>query len=291
MSSKRGIVISTPIIARKGLLQIDAVPLDAQQLRYWLLFWDKLNFPQLDALYIDTGNEGQFLETAGILERHQVNDVVINMSGDPTEDRPEEQFQHHFLRAFRELDAKEKGVWSIATGEQSISLDDDEFDEGRGVLFRLHHALPVPGEDVPLDDVLKFKEKRRDELLALRYHLDAAYLRITTSPDRSFSMNSELAAIELALINLSNSSKGSGIKKWVPASIDVELQIASGINAAVTAFQTGLPLLQTILQSAAISVSTARTLRKFRRDNPVPWRYVASYHEEIFHTPIVATAA
>lgn len=291
MSSKRGIVISTPIIAKTGLLQIDAVPLNAQQLRYWLLFWDKLNLPQFDSCYIDPGKEGEFLKNVGILERHQVDNVIISMSDDPTNDRPEEQFQYHFLKAFRELDAKEKGVWSIATGDQAISLDDDEFDEGRGILFRLHHAIPVPAKDVPLDDVLKFKEKRRDELLALRYHLDAAYLRITTSPDRPFSLNSELAAIELALIDLSNSSKQSGITKWLPASIDVELQIAPGINAAVTSFQTGLPLIQTMLQSAAISISAARTLRKFRRDNPVPWRYVASYHEEIFHTPVEAASA
>ena len=284
MANERGIVVSTPVVAMRGILQIDAVPLDPQEVRYWLLFWDKLNFPVLDGFHIDPGKDGAFLESTGVLQRHHITDCTIRMSSDPDEDALEEQFQYHFLRAFRELDAAEPGTWSLATGNRSITLDEGQLGDGRGVLVRLHRALPVPERDVPLADVLEFKEKRRDELLALRCHLEAAYQRIRNAPDGALAINSELTAIDVALADYLKATKGSAIKKWVPTSIDTELQISTGINASVTAFVSGLPLLQSLLTGAAATVNISATsgLKDFSRNNGVPWRYVASYLNEVF---------
>jgi hypothetical protein len=281
VTDKRGIVISTPLIATKEIFQIDAEPLDPHELRYWLLFWDKLNFPLFEGFHIDPGDDGQFLESVGILQRHQIS-ANLTISSD---DKPEESFQYHFLSAYRELDAAEPGVWSLATGERSITLDEEELDSHRGVLVRLHRALPVPEEDVPLEDVLSFKEKRRDELLALRCQLEAMYQRIRAAPDGPLAINSELTAADKALSDYLKVAKGSWIRKWVPTSIDAELQILPGINSAVTAFAAGLPLFQALATGAStyLSISAGKSLRDQQRHNGVPWRYVARYHNELFH--------
>lgn len=280
----RGIVVSTPVVAKRGILRIDTPPLDSQELRYWLLFWDKLNFPLLSGIHIHPGRDGDFLQEVGILRRHPVTDVRIRISGNPDFDDPEEQFQHHFLRAFRELDAAERGTWSLATGERSITLDDDELTDGRGVLVRLHHALPVPDRDVPLEDILTFKEKRRDELLGLRCHLEAVYARVMAAPDSPLALNSELTALDRSLSDYLKSTKSGAVKLWRFTSIDAELQLLPGINAAVTAFSSGLPLLQALTTgaSAMIGVSAALGLKGLRRESDVPWRYVARYLDEVF---------
>ena len=280
----RGIVVSTPVVAERRRVVIEGSPLDAQELRYWLLFWDKLNFPLIDALSIHPGDDGEFLESAGILERHRVNGARILMTNDPEVDAPDDQFQHHFLRAFRELDAEAPGTWSLATGERSITLDEDELEGGRGVLVRLHRALPVPNHDMPLDDILTFKHKRRDELLNLRVHLERLYQRIMEAPDEPIAVKTELTALDIALADFLKSTRGGAVKIWRPTNISAQLSIRQGLNAAVAASVSGLPLLQSLIVGAAASVdvSPSWTLKDFQRENGVPWRYVARYLDEVF---------
>lgn len=144
--------------------------LDPQETRYWLLFWDQLVLPEVCGIYLESEGDESFLESVGVLKRFIV-DGNLCMHDDPTKDRDDEQYQHHFMNAFRQLEVAQPGCWSIATGPRSITLDQEHLDAGRGVLVELHRALPVPGGDTPLDDLLKFKERRRDELLEVRHRL------------------------------------------------------------------------------------------------------------------------
>lgn len=283
LDTSRGIVISTPVIARRGELELSTSPLDPQELRYWLLFWDKLNFPLLSGIHIELCGEGEYLQQAGVLDRRKVRDVNITID-DPETDPPEEQFQYHFMRAFHDLDASEPGRWSVATGKRSIQLDEDYERAGRGVLVRLHRALPVPHKDVALEDLLNFKEKRSAELLALRHHLEAVYQRVIAAPDSALAVNTEIEALDFALTDYLKSTRGSVVKKWVPTSIDADLQLLTGVNAAVAAFNAGFPLLQSALSGAAatMAVSASYSLKGLKRENGVPWRYVASYLDEVF---------
>jgi hypothetical protein len=50
MASVRGLVISRPIHISEGGLTAGG-PLDLQELRFALLFWDKLNFPFNNSVY------------------------------------------------------------------------------------------------------------------------------------------------------------------------------------------------------------------------------------------------
>ena len=280
----RGIVVSTPVIATRGRLTVEGSPLDAQELRYWLLFWDKLNFPLIEGINIGAGDDGEFLESIGVLERHRVSGTRIRLFAEPEENLPEEQFQCHFMRAFHELEAAERGTWSLATGDRSITLDEDPLEECRGVLVRLHRALPVPDHDVPLDDILRFKDKRRDELLALRCHLEATYQRIAGAPDGPLAIKTELAALDGALADFLKATRGGAIRRWRPTSVDAQLQILPGVNSAAVAFMAGLPMLQSLLTgvAASLSVSAGWGLKGLSRENGVPWQYVARYLDEVF---------
>lgn len=284
MNTQRGVVVSTPVVAKSGLLSMTAAPFDAQELRYWLLFWDKLNFPLLEGISIDPGEDGHYLQDIGILRREIVRNVELGMSGDPERDSPEEQFQHHFLRGFRALDASEPGVWSLATGANSLTLDEDHGGDGRGVLFSLHRSLPVPARDVPLAELLEFKRHRNDELVALRHHLERAYQRIVAAPDSALALRTEFEAIDASLSDLLRVARESSIKKWMLASTKADLQILPAANVGVAAYYSGLPLAESVFTGvvAGLSISASSGLKDFRRSNGTPWRYVVQYHDEVF---------
>jgi hypothetical protein len=70
---------------------------------------------------------------------------------------------------------------------------------GRGVLVSLHRALPVPDKDVPLQDILEFRTKRSDELIALRRHLEEIYGRIVSAGDSDLALKTELERLQQAI--------------------------------------------------------------------------------------------
>lgn len=241
--------------------------------------------PLLEGIEIGLCKEGLFLERVGILQRQRVDNVVITIWGDGRPEEPTEQLAHHILRAFRTLDAAEPATWTLATGERCLTLDDSEMDTGRGILFRLHRALPVPDKDVPLDDILQFKERRRPELIGLRSQLEAAYLRVASSPDQPLAESSELAALDLALSDLLKAREGGAVKRWVSADISFDFQPMRGINAAVVGYMAGLPLTEAIsvgAYQAFVQIEPTVSLKRLQRDKAVPWRYVAKYHDEVF---------
>lgn len=53
-------------------------------------------------------------------------------------------------------------------------------------------ALPVPSPDTPIDEILQFKESRRDELRELHNEMDRLYELILTAPDQEFASKKEV---------------------------------------------------------------------------------------------------
>jgi hypothetical protein len=74
-----------------------------------------------------------------------------------------------YLRTYIELNDEEPGVWALSQGEKSLFLEHGLglFSEGSGMSLNLLRAIPIPAKDVPLNEILEFKEKRKDELLVL----------------------------------------------------------------------------------------------------------------------------
>ncbi len=47
MTDKRGIVVSTPVVATKDRLRLTTAPSDPQEVIFWL-FWDELCLPSIN---------------------------------------------------------------------------------------------------------------------------------------------------------------------------------------------------------------------------------------------------
>ena len=65
----RGLVVSPPIEIQDNSLFAKSWNLDPQELRFALLFWDRLVWPSSRTVHFPSGPDELFLEDAGILSR------------------------------------------------------------------------------------------------------------------------------------------------------------------------------------------------------------------------------
>ena len=273
MAILRGLVISCPITIVGNSLRIKSSDLDPQELRFSLLFWDKLDFPANDMIGFTSDENAEFLISAGILNRTRVQ----VLDGQLTQICA----QAH-VDTYRTLDEQEPGVWSLGAGENSISFPPADVEHDRGVLVRLYQAIPVPDKDVPLQDILEFREKRSAELLALRYHLEVIYQRIVGAGDGALALNTEIGSLEQAIADHISASKESKLS-FRNMSFDAGLNVAAGVFAGLTVYNQSLDIVNSLLvgAGAAISVTIGRSLKR-HTPTSTPFQYISSYHEKVF---------
>src|SRR5215207_1376882 len=137
MSDKRGLVISCPLDISPHGLMVKQSLLDPQELRFSLLFWDRLDYPANNIFRFPLGPDGEFLQSSGVLQRTRIN--LDSFSGNPGD-----AIRTVHVGAYRTLEKSEPGVWSLATGPRSVSFLERDLEEKRGALVRLYHAIPVP---------------------------------------------------------------------------------------------------------------------------------------------------
>lgn len=269
----RGLVVSPPIRVDAESVYVESADLDPQEMRLNLLFWDKLVFPTQNLIGFGLGADAQFLETSGVLQRTTVA-VPAGSMGDI--------LRAAHVGAFRLLDKNEPGQWSIATGERSLSFASNDIDEGRGALVKLYNAIPVPNEDASIVDILEFREKRRSELLALRHHLEGVYQRVIDAGDGPLAWNTEVEQLQKAITDHLKAGREAPFKLRL-ADIGASLNLISIGAGALSAYSMGLPLIPGMIAGAAagLSLEVGGAL-KGREAVSTPFKYVSSYHKEIF---------
>lgn len=276
--SKRGLVVSPPIELSGVSMKFESISLDQQELRSNLLFWDTLDFPSNNLIHIPLGPDEEFLEQEGILKRTHI-EMTGSFSGIEPYLRPH-------LEAYRRLDAKNPGKWSLATGPRSIRFPPSELNVNRGALVRLYGLIPVPDAEVPLVDLLEFRQKRRSELLTLREHLEQIYQRIVSAGDGELALESELNALERAITDHLRASRETRFK-WRLADFNASLNLVPGVAAAAASYSMGLPIGSAVLTgilSSGLSLGPSFSLKN-GRPSGTPFQYVTSYHSELFHAP------
>lgn len=191
-----GLIISNP-------MKIDIVNhslsgkggLDPSELRFSLLYWDKLVYPSNNFISFGGGDDEEFLISAGVLHK-----PIYTYSGG---DGVSIVFDT-YMRAFSDLESREPGVWSLSQGEKSLFVNNSAanlIDES-GISLELIRSIPVPAADVPLNEILEFKEKRKDELMIFRAHIDRLVLEIQNSPSRTDAFNRIAQEVDAACADL-----------------------------------------------------------------------------------------
>ena len=192
----RGLIISTPIQIDTTNYSFSAEGgLDPSELRFSLLYWDKLVHPQSNFFRFDGGDDAKFLVSAGVLTQPP----YMFRSGDPIS-----ILLNTYMAAFSDMENKEPGVWSLSQGDKSLFINNSAADliNDSGMSLELIRAIPVPAADVPLNEILEFKERRKDELMIFRAHIDQLVLEIQNSPARTDEFNRIAKEIDAACADL-----------------------------------------------------------------------------------------
>ncbi|MHB1618728.1 MAG: DUF6236 family protein [Sulfuricella sp.] len=271
--------MSPPIEVEGNHLLAKSSNLDPQELRFALLFWDRLVWPSSRAIYFASGPDEAFLESEGILTRP---DYTFN--GDVAQGIARGQIQ-----AYQDLERTEPGVWALAQGESSFLLKEGLADEGKGALVELHRAIPVPKHDVPLAEILEFRQRRRDELVQLRHRLESFVSEIESAGDKTLALQKRVTELDEACSNLLAVGKEWQFPVYLSDfKASFNLTPEKILPAVAGGWKMGEPYGLTAATAVAATAGAISTLqikgdyglRTIRRSTS-PYRYAYLIHQEL----------
>lgn len=280
---KRGLVVSAPTTVSQSGFTIKSSELDPQELRASLLYWDKLAWPTNNIFHIDGSPDVEFLETAKVLSRPR-----HNFTG--TVKGPEILVLAQ-AEILAQLDGREPGVWALSQGENSIFLSDAKLEKDAGLAFELYRAIPVPDKDVPLNEILEFRRKRYDELFSLRSEIDGLLVKIRNSENPTEELEKVLKQVDdRCAASIRVGAEWKFPVKLSNLKVSFDLKPFSMARDAILAYN-GATFLG-LTTSLAAGVAGASAVSSFKitgdfgwkglRDRTNSYRYVSSFHKELF---------
>jgi hypothetical protein len=222
----RGVVISPYFTFDGESLHFPGlVGIEPTNLKHYLLYWDKVEFPNNNMIHIGDAPEFEFLYQENVLQRTNVN--LSGFSGN---------MGYAYLiaqaEAVRKLNNREPGKWTFAQNSNQLVLPQNMSNKTESVEFELYNILPSPGDDVSYEDLLNFKEKRKSELAAFRTCMDNIYLDITKSGDIPRAKNVALENLEKSISDLTVVANESWSSKFL-SGFKVEINLPNIIDNSV----------------------------------------------------------
>lgn len=117
-------------------------------------------------------------------------------------------YQLELLDKYRSENKSED--WSLhQVGEGFVSLESSD-KQHSDLRIEIFNALPIPSENVPLADILEFKERKKQQFIDFHEYLDELYKHIITSPDEPLFRAKAYASFEESLSTIRRFSE----EKW-----------------------------------------------------------------------------
>ncbi|MBZ5752447.1 DUF6236 family protein [Metabacillus sp. DBTR6] len=129
-----------------------------------------MDFPDNNFISFGETPEIEYLKDVGVLKRS--NFIVLSSNGGDGD-----LFSRIQVAAFKNNNELEKGYWSLAQPNRELILNKESSELTRNLEVELYECLPIPSPEVSLEDILHFKERRKDELLEFRRFMDNLYLK------------------------------------------------------------------------------------------------------------------
>jgi hypothetical protein len=258
--------------------------LTAQEIRYFLLYWDKIVIPTTNLVHLAIPEEDELL-SSGIIERPRVQ-FSGNFNGELI--AKAQVFAQTSIA--KDLIANDKITdWALHQIGNEIIIPDEETVKKQTIRVDLNNALPVPDSNVPLIDILEFKERRKDELFELHQTIDNFYLDILSSPDTNLKTKISINELTKAINNLNTVSaeKWKNTKKFdIAAELNLNGKDVTSGAAAGAAFDFftnlyTLPIGTVVGACASLIKIKLKTTKSFEasKDKQV-LSYLAKAHDE-----------
>ena len=288
-ADERGLVLDTLVSGRPGGTTIRDQRIPAQALRSYVLFWDRLDEPvnmveeferQGAKAFLSSANKGlmgrdrRYLAECGFLQQ---SEVFVNRLREPEIDT------QRALHTYRLLEKRDGGRWSIARTSALANDLPGEVEKGRGAVVALHNAIPVPDKLVPLEDIIKFRERRKDELLRLRNHLDSLYAEISASDDKDYVLNSNVAKLTRDVNDYRKAADESGFP-LVMSDLSATVNVGPADGTLIALQLNGISEISSLLTAGAVSLATltinvGAALRQ-KKEQTSPYEYVVGFDRE-----------
>jgi hypothetical protein len=276
MPSKRGIVISPPFeVLPEGGIKFGG-NISAFELRKYLLYWDEIDYPDNNIISIGTSPDIKFLIEAGVVIRTR-QQLIGRFSLDNGE-----IFLSAQQAAFEKHQKENPGLWSLAQLSQIPHFPDSKLFPA--IEFELWKCLPTPNLDVPLNEILEFKDKRSSELISLRVYMDEMYQNIISTADIPRAKDTAITKLEKALADVNQTLDEFGISKIISSlrgyiSGDFINDASFGLSSM--SITTQLPTIASFAIGASFSFLVKKLPSPRAQLNSHPLTYISSIHKEL----------
>ncbi|TWI29759.1 DUF6236 family protein [Paracoccus sulfuroxidans] len=271
-NSNRGIILSNPMRISGTSVSIESSDLDASELRRALLFWDVIAWPASSGIYICGGPDIDFLLSEKRLIRPK-----FHMNGDAATG-----LSMAFSQTLKILEGKMPGQWIMSNGESSLSLSGKDLLTDRGVLTTLSNLIPIPMHDMPLEEVLRFRDARLPEVLALRSALDRLYQDWMNSEDKEHQLKMAINDLDIAIsamIKVARESKNPfTLSSWEMSFSFSAIDAFKGFFAGKI---FGLDTASSLLAGAASTISFSKGVGLKSAKSNSPFTYISSIHNKL----------
>ncbi|WP_330208437.1 DUF6236 family protein [Pseudomonas sp. Z13] len=270
----RGLIISRPFQINGNTVTSPSTALNTQELRTSLLYWDRLCLPSNNIIATRPEPDVQYLIDAGVL---YAPEVILN--GDMSQ-----TLSQLPVALLMQYEKTHRGMWSLGGGENSIHIERGSSTPSAGTALYLYNAMPSPGPDVPLAEILEFRQRRRDELLSFRWHIDILTKEIESAKDSEDELKRVLSDLDIACSQLAQVCK-----EWqspvhltnLKASLNFNLPKVAGAAAStwLAGERLALPFTAKIVSSGTAALASMLDLKadvnfqKIKRDTS-PFRYI-----------------
>lgn len=227
----RGIIISPPFAMEGNSFKLISSNIEPIKLRQYLLYWDKIDFPDNNLISIGSSQEMEYLESVGVMDRSK---VIFNSWNGQNIGYAFAEMQTSVLE---ERNKNEGGKWSIAQPNSSLLFPKEIGTLTRSIEVELYQSIPIPSAEVNLEDILNFKEHRKDELTRFRILMDEFYLSIINSNDMPRAKIKVIDQIQDSIVALHRTMDESKLKRLL-GTVKIELNISDMLKTSIAGVGT-----------------------------------------------------
>jgi hypothetical protein len=277
---ERGVVATSPLrhYGSGGFF----INIDATEVRSALLYFDKMAMPRSNIFEVGLDeNEDDFLSSCGFLVKPTLNVGDFVGGGNDIVNFHCETI----LKAYLELERLSPGRWSWIRDERELPGEEKFMGEAdSGAELRLYRAIPIPAGNAPLNEILEFKERRRDELLLLRKEIDDLAYSVISSGGDSGVLAGAIDEVDRAcrdVIKVGKESKVPFRLGDLAAGLDIAVPVGPVAFAAAAVVNSGVSLsavAEAVGGYCTVSLLKGFTSRRAKLANH-PFRYVYRTHE------------
>lgn len=240
--------------------------LDPGLLRNHLLYWDKIVYLEIAGLF-----GSRLMELSDFQEAYEAGRFYLFRVQGPSKmhsgDMPR-MYQELQYRFVSDANQRTEDHWSIGQTVSRLYEADNLAERSSVISIALQEALPVLDSNVPIHDVLAFRERRSSEFRAFRAALDDMYQSILKHEDQHMAILRSKEKIQRSVNDISKAMQDIGSVQ-VRASWNTLWRVpveALKVYAALTAV---FPLIPTELALVGAATEAAIKMNTLNAPQPV----------------------